>query len=42
VDAEKDSNYEMGTKVYGKKDDKIKILERISFNGENARSVIKS
>ena len=32
----------MVTKVYGKKDDKIKILEKISLNGENARSVIKS
>lgn len=42
VDAEKDSICEMVTKVYGKKDDKIKILEKISLNGENARSVIKS
>jgi Fe-S cluster assembly scaffold protein SufB len=42
VDAEKDSICEMVTKVYGKADDKIKILERISLNGENARSVIKS
>jgi Fe-S cluster assembly scaffold protein SufB len=42
VDAEKDSICEMVTKVYGKKNDKIKILEKISLNGENARSVIKS
>jgi len=42
VDAEKDAICEMVTKVYGKKDDKIKILEKISLNGENARSVIKS
>jgi Fe-S cluster assembly scaffold protein SufB len=42
VDAEKDSICEMVTKVYGKKDDKIKILEKVSLNGENARSVIKS
>ena len=42
VDAEKDSVCEMVTKVYGKKDDKIKIIEKVSLNGENARSVIKS
>jgi Fe-S cluster assembly scaffold protein SufB len=42
VDAEKDSICEMVTKVYGKKNDKIKIHEKISLNGENARSVIKS
>ena len=42
VDAGKDSICEMVTKVYGKKNDKIKILEKISLNGENARSVIKS
>lgn len=42
VDAEKDSICEMVTKVYGKADDKIKILEKIALNGENARSVIKS
>ena len=42
VDAEKDSICEMVTKVYGKKDDKIKIIEKVSLNGENARSVIKS
>ncbi|WP_231582796.1 SufD family Fe-S cluster assembly protein [Methanosarcina sp. MTP4] len=42
VDAEKDSLCEMITKVYGKEDDVIKVLERISLNGENARSVIKS
>ena len=42
VDAEKDAICEMVTKVYGKKNDKIKILEKISLNGENARSVIKS
>lgn len=42
VDAGKDSICEMITKVYGKADDKIKIFERISLNGENARSVIKS
>jgi Fe-S cluster assembly scaffold protein SufB len=42
VDAEKDSICEMVTKVYGKKNDKIKILEKISLNGENSRSVIKS
>ena len=42
VDAEKDSICEMVTKVYGKKNDKIKILEKISLNGENARSIIKS
>lgn len=42
VDAEKDSVCEMITKVYGKKDDKIKIMEKVSLNGENARSVIKS
>lgn len=42
VDAEKDSVCEMVTKVYGKKDDKIKVIEKVSLNGENARSVIKS
>lgn len=42
VDAEKDSLCEMITKVYGKEDDVIRVLERISLNGENARSVIKS
>jgi uncharacterized protein len=42
VDAEKDSICEMVTKVYGKKDDKIKIIEKVSLNGENARSLIKS
>jgi len=42
VDAEKDSICEMVTKVYGKKNDKIKIQEKISLIGENARSVIKS
>lgn len=42
VDAGKDSICEMVTKVYGKADDLIKIKERISLNGENARSVIKS
>jgi uncharacterized protein len=42
VDADKDSICEMVTKVYGKKNDKIKIKEKISLNGENARSVIKS
>jgi len=42
VDAEKDSICELVTKVYGKKDDKIKILEKVALNGENARSVIKS
>ncbi|AKB75743.1 Iron-sulfur cluster assembly protein SufB [Methanosarcina lacustris Z-7289] len=42
VDAGKDSICEMITKVYGKADDKIKIFEKISLNGENARSVIKS
>lgn len=42
VDAEKDSVCEMITKVYGKKDDKIKIMEKVALNGENARSVIKS
>lgn len=42
VDAEKDSLCEMVTKVYGKADDVIKVKERISLNGENARSVIKS
>ncbi|AKB47065.1 Iron-sulfur cluster assembly protein SufB [Methanosarcina sp. Kolksee] len=42
VDAEKDSICEMVTKVYGKKDDKIRIMEKVSLNGENARSVIKS
>jgi uncharacterized protein len=42
VDAEKDSICEMVTKVYGKKDDRIKIIEKVSLNGENARSLIKS
>ncbi len=42
VDAGKDSICEMVTKVYGKADDKIRILEKIALNGENARSVIKS
>jgi len=42
VDAEKDSICELVTKVYGKKDDKIKIIEKVALNGENARSVIKS
>lgn len=42
IDAERDSICEMVTKVYGKKNDKIKIQEKISLNGENARSVIKS
>lgn len=42
VDAGKDSICEMVTKVYGKADDLIKVKEKISLNGENARSVIKS
>ncbi|MDD2341245.1 MAG: SufD family Fe-S cluster assembly protein, partial [Methanosarcina sp.] len=42
VEAEKNAVCELVTKVYGKKDDKIKILEKVSLNGENARSVIKS
>ena len=32
----------MVAKVYRKKNDKIKILEKISLNGENARSIIKN
>ncbi|MDD2440360.1 MAG: SufD family Fe-S cluster assembly protein [Methanosarcinaceae archaeon] len=42
VAAEKDALCEMITKVYGKAEDRIKIKERISLNGENSRSVIKS
>lgn len=42
IDAERDSICEMVTKVYRKKNGKIKIQEKISLNGENARSVIKS
>ncbi|MEA3255246.1 MAG: SufD family Fe-S cluster assembly protein [Candidatus Altiarchaeota archaeon] len=42
VDAGKNSKTEIHTKVYGKKDDVIKIREGVRLNGVNARSVIKS
>jgi len=42
VDAGKDSVCELTAKVYGKGSDKIRIREKVSLIGENARSVIKS
>ena len=42
VDAKKDAVCDMVTKVYGKAEDKIRVLEKVALNGENARSVIKS
>jgi Fe-S cluster assembly scaffold protein SufB len=42
VAAQKDSLVEISTKVYGRKDDRIKIRERVALNGERARSVIRT
>jgi len=42
VDAGKDSVAELVTKAYGSGDDKVKVLEHIRLNGENARGLAKS
>lgn len=42
VEAGKDSVCELNTKVHGKDTDNIKIREKVSLIGENARSVTKS
>ncbi|RME66928.1 MAG: hypothetical protein D6778_03980, partial [Nitrospirae bacterium] len=42
VEAEENSVTELTAKVFGHADDQIKIRERVSLNGENARSLIKT
>lgn len=42
VDAGKDAVAELVTKAYGSGDDRVKVLEHIRLNGENARGLAKS
>ena len=42
VQVEREGIAELIAKIYGRGEDRIKIVEKVSLNGENARSLIKS